>query len=305
LITGEPRAASVTALTDVTTLALDRETFEFCLGPLKQILEKGLRKKYLQVLPLFSCGSLTEPEIDQLVGLMAEVCYRKGDKLVEPGKPYPMQMWIIQKGRLLVYGAKNPDRIFNLQAGDYFGDKSIRGEPDHISSHTAICEENLTAWVLTREDIESVIGDINRLGGTVDYMKTKRDKTIVLSDLIKHRILGKGAFGKVWLVTHKTKKTPFALKSISKRQLIDQHQVDSALREKELLSLIEHQFILHMIAPMQDEKYLYLLLPVIPGGELYDRLQKRKTWNSGMPVNEAAFYAACVIEGLGHFHQRR
>jgi CRP-like cAMP-binding protein len=35
LLTGEPRAANATALTDVSTLAMDRETFEETIGPLQ------------------------------------------------------------------------------------------------------------------------------------------------------------------------------------------------------------------------------------------------------------------------------
>jgi protein kinase A len=79
----------------------------------------------------------------------------------------------------------------------------------------------------------------------------------------------------------------------------------SAIREKEFLCHLDHPFILQLVESYQDEHNLYLLLPVIPGGELYEYLQKNKTRGRGLGNDSAAFYAACTIEALGHLHQRR
>lgn len=304
LLTGEVRIANVTAVTDVITMAMDRGTFEDHIGPIKNVVERNMRMKFLTSLPLIQNSNLTEPEINLLVDQMVEVCYTKGEFLAEPGKPYQMKLWIIRHGSLFVYSSKHTEKFYNLQSGDYFGDKSIRGDPTHIGSYTAVCEENLTAWMLTREDIERVIGDIERLGNPVEFVKSRRDESILLTDLVRHRMLGMGAFGKVWLVSHRETKAPFALKYISKRKLIEQQQVKSSIREKELLCNLNHPFILHLVASYQDESNLYLLMPIIPGGELYSQVEKRKSKQRGLPHTDAAFYAACIIEALGHFHQR-
>jgi protein kinase A len=87
-------------------------------------------------------------------------------------------------------------------------------------------------------------------------------------------------------------------------KLLESHQIGSVKREKELLQLLSHPFILHLVSSFQDENNLYLLLPVITGGELFSQLQKRKSLGRGLPLDDAAFYSACVIEALGHFHQR-
>jgi len=304
LLTGEPRAANVTAITDVGTMAIDRSSFEEYIGPLQGLLERNMRKKFLKALPLIRDSQLTEEEIDQLAGMMTELCYRKGHFLAESGKPYSMNLWIIQRGTLLVYSSKRPENIYNLQNGDYFGDKSISGDPDRIGSHTAVCEENLTTWVLTRKDIELVIGDISRLGSSKAFAKTKQDRSIMLSHLKRHRVLGQGGFGKVWLVSHKSSTESYALKVISKQKLVRSHQVQSVLREKDMLCLLQHPFILHLVSTFQDEDNLYLLLPVIQGGELYSQVRSRSVDGRGLPSYDAAFYAACIVEALGHFHQR-
>jgi protein kinase A len=313
LLTGEVRAANVTALTDVLTLAMDRNTFDDCIGPLKDVLEREMRRKMLSTLPLLA-HNLSEEEIDHLLPLLTEVCYPRGYKLSEAGKPYEdPSLWFIRHGRILVYNSNNPDTLYDLESGDHFGDDSIQNtDPTWTSSLTAVCEDNVTAWILKKADIEHVIGDVavrlhlERSGGTSSQqlVKHRRFSSISPVDLLKHRVLGTGAFGKVYLVSHRETSETFALKSICKRKLLESHQTAAVRREKELLQLLSHPFILHLVASFQDENRLYLVLPVVSGGELFSVLQKRRSRAGGLPARDAAFYAACVIEGLGHFHQR-
>ena len=310
LLTGEPRAANVTALEDVATLAMDRPTFEATVGPLQAYMEREMRKRFLKTIPFLSRIEITDAEFDQLAILMQEVCYAKGTKLAEAGKPYTRNLWILRHGELLVV-QENTDQLFELRSGDYFGDKSVGGSHDHISSHTATCEEELTAWVLTRENLDSVLG--NRLAHEVvepcnDLQRSVRTKSVRLHDLEKHRILGTGAFGKVWLVSKKgDPSTAFALKTISKRQLLDTRQEKGVVREKEFLESLHHPFILHLVSSFQDEVLLYLLLPLIPGGELFSVLQRNKDRKllRGLPETWAGFYSGCILEALSHFTQRK
>jgi protein kinase A len=71
-------------------------------------------------------------------------------------------------------------------------------------------------------------------------------------------------------------------------------------REKKMLCLLEHPFIVHLVGSYQDDENLYLLLPLIPGGELYNLLQKECVFSN----KTSAFYGACIVEALGYFHQR-
>jgi protein kinase A len=307
LLTGEPRVASITALTDVVCFAMDRETFQQNIGDLRELVEFRGKLQSLQSLPIFSNSNLTPAELERLAELTVELCLRKGAKLCENGKPYPLKVWFIRSGQVLVYGGKT-GKIFNLQSGDYFGEKSILGDPNRVSSHQATCEEQVHAWVLSREAIESVIADLNRLGESEAYVKTRLQKTIrSLKDLTMHRILGHGGFGNVFLVQSKlqSNNNVYALKVINKRKLLESKQERSVLREKELLQLLRHPFILYLVSSFQDATNLYLVLPLIQGGELFNLVedQARKT-GSGLKNNDAAFYAAGIIEALGHFHHR-
>jgi CRP-like cAMP-binding protein len=302
LLTGEPRAATCTALTNVTTLAVDRGTFESCIGPLKNLLEREMRKRSLKALPMFSSSNITEPEYDQLVNLMREVCYPKGTILAEIGKPYPPNLWLIRHGRVVVTHEDNTN-IYNLQTGDYFGDKSLKGDPNHLSSHHATVDENLTTCILTKDDIESVLGDIERLGNTKVLSTSKQRSQIPFEALTRHGLLGRGAFASVWLVSYRGTDnitSAFALKAMKKARVIDAKMTMAIIREKKMLSLLEHPFIVHLVASYQDDENLYLLLPLIPGGELYNVLLRESVFSN----EKAAFYGACIVEAIGYFHQR-
>lgn len=104
------------------------------------------------------------------------------------------------------------------------------------------------------------------------------------------------------MVSTHEKKTPYALKTISKRQLIQANQVKGVIREKQIMASIEHPFILPLVGSFQDDDNLYLLLPLIQGGELFNVVHTDK--QDGISNDSSIFYGACILEALGHLHNR-
>jgi len=92
------------------------------------------------------------------------------------------------------------------------------------------------------------------------------------------------------------------LKTISKRELVDADQIKGVLREKQIMASIEHPFILPLIGSFQDAENLYLLLPLIQGGELFNVIHTDK--RAGLDNEPSQFYAACILEALGYLHAR-
>ncbi len=60
LITGEPRAASVSAVSEVVVMALDRESFNNLLGPLKEVLDHNMNIRVLSSIKLFENLTMQE-----------------------------------------------------------------------------------------------------------------------------------------------------------------------------------------------------------------------------------------------------
>ena len=193
LMTGEPRAANVTAMSETQAFAVDRKTFETTIGPLESVLGIEAKKRYIRSVPIFAESQLLQVEYDHLVSLMVQKKYKKGDKLAEAGKPGHQYLWIVQEGKLMVTNSEG--KIFFLGSGDYFGDKGILHKEDkgeYLSEDTCVCEEDTACWVVKRKDIEEVIGDIKRLGKPIPFTPASRDTSVELNDVKKHRMLGMG-----------------------------------------------------------------------------------------------------------------
>ena len=85
-------------------------------------------------------------------------------------------------------------KIFFLGSGDYFGDKAVQADGEYVSKETCIIEEDTVCWRLKKTDIESVIGDIRRLGKPIPFTPKTFDSTLTINDIKRHKMLGMGKF---------------------------------------------------------------------------------------------------------------
>jgi protein kinase A len=122
--------------------------------------------------------------------------------------------------------------------------------------------------------------------------------------LKKHKILGAGTFGQVWLVSNESagKRTAYALKIQSKFDLIKNNQARGVVNEKDIMAKLKHPFIINLVATYQDPQRVYMLLGLVQGGELYSVLHTPR--RDGVSEREAKFYAAGIIEGLTYMHNK-
>lgn len=87
-----------------------------------------------------------------------------------------------------------------------------------------------------------------RQGGTLIFTR-KRDiveKEVELQDFEIKKIIGKGAFGKVFLVQHKLTQAIYAMKTIRKDVVLEQDFFSNLKLEKDILYNVEHPFIVSM-----------------------------------------------------------
>lgn len=82
-------------------------------------------------------------------------------------------------------------------------------------------------------------------------------------------VLGRGAFGKVFLAELSHNKALYAIKSIRKDILIEMDQVDNTILEKDIMFECDHPFLVSMDYLFQNDLRLYFVMPFVRGGELY------------------------------------
>jgi serum/glucocorticoid-regulated kinase 2 len=113
-------------------------------------------------------------------------------------------------------------------------------------------------------------------------------------------MIGKGAFGKVYLVQNRNTQKVYAMKCIRKDVVIDQDFFESLKLEKDILYNVEHPFIVSMDFVFQNDFRIYFLMNFIKGGELFRHLTRVKRFNE----EQAQFLIAQVALALGHLHKK-
>ncbi|TVY91064.1 Serine/threonine-protein kinase [Lachnellula willkommii] len=116
----------------------------------------------------------------------------------------------------------------------------------------------------------------------------------------KIKLIGKGDVGKVYLVREKKSSRLYAMKVLSKKEMIKRNKIKRALAEQEILATSNHPFIVTLYHSFQSEDHLYLCMEYCSGGEFFRALQTRP--GKCIPEEDARFYAAEVTAALEYLH---
>lgn len=94
-------------------------------------------------------------------------------------------------------------------------------------------------------------------------------------------LLGSGAFATVHRVRHRGDGQQYAMKVMEKQKLLRgadkrrlDEMVDQVLREARLLRMIDHPNVIRFIDIFEDNERLFLVMELVEGGELFDRLAR-------------------------------
>lgn len=123
-------------------------------------------------------------------------------------------------------------------------------------------------------------------------------QNVSLQDFRMIQVIGRGSFGKVVLVGHKTSKKLYAMKMLSKENIVKRKQVEHTRTERRVLGCTRHPFIVGLHYAFQTAQRLYFVLDYCPGGELFYHLSRMKK----LPEHMACFYAAEITLALEHLH---
>ena len=99
------------------------------------------------------------------------------------------------------------------------------------------------------------------------------------SDFTIKAFLGKGSFGEVYLAVKNDTQQEFAMKILSKSEIMRKNMVRYAMTERNVLKNSTHPFIVELHFAFQTEDKLYMILQYAPGGDLSAVLQKEKRLN--------------------------
>ncbi|KAG9485194.1 hypothetical protein GDO78_008338 [Eleutherodactylus coqui] len=329
------RTATVKAVTDSKIWVLDRQVFQTIMMSSAQ----AQHQEYFSFLRSVSLlKDLPEEKLSKIVDCLEVDFYDKGDYIIREGEE-GNTFFIIAKGKVCVTqaveGSQEPQEIKTLGVGDYFGEKALISED--VRSANIIAEEDDTqCLVVDRDTFNQMVGTYQELQTYLrEYVyqlalndhdrrnarrkslhhSVSRDNSEVnqLRELVSRfsstspfryldviTTLGTGGFGRVELVKLKDEDMTFALKCIKKKHIVDTHQQEHVYWEKNILQQINCPFIIRLYRTFRDAKYVYMLLEVCLGGELWTILRDTGSFEEGT----ARFCIGCVLEAYDYLHNR-
>lgn len=115
----------------------------------------------------------------------------------------------------------------------------------------------------------------------------------------KTKILGQGAFGKVYQ-TYNREFPDFrvAVKIMNKEDLQD--SLDAIQEEVAILTQLDHPNIVKYYETYNDEKFIYLVMEYIDGGELFEKLTHSD--NQTFSESQAKVYMEKLLGACNHMH---
>ncbi|XP_076872449.1 rho-associated protein kinase 2-like isoform X5 [Brachyhypopomus gauderio] len=165
-------------------------------------------------------------------------------------------------------------------------------------------------------NLESLLDSVNALALDLNHSALRKNKNIDvflnryekaignlrelqvrLDDFDRIKLIGKGAYGAVQLVRHKDSKQVYAMKQLSKFEMIKRSDSAFFWEERDIMAFSNSPWIVQLCCAFQDERHLYLVMEFMPGGDLVTL-----TMNYDLPESWACFYTAEVVLALDAIH---
>ncbi|XP_048830372.1 rho-associated protein kinase 2 [Brienomyrus brachyistius] len=128
-------------------------------------------------------------------------------------------------------------------------------------------------------------------------MGSMRDLQMMSEDFDKVKVIGRGAFGEVQLVRHKASQKVYAMKVLSKFEMIKRSDSAFFWEERDIMAFANSPWVVQLCCAFQDERYLYMVMEYMPGGDLVNL-----TSTYDVPEKWARFYTAEVVLALDAIH---
>ncbi|XP_057852311.1 serine/threonine-protein kinase AtPK2/AtPK19 [Cryptomeria japonica] len=133
-----------------------------------------------------------------------------------------------------------------------------------------------------------------------DDVKKNPAEKLGTQDFELLRVVGQGAFGKVFQVRRKgTTDDIYAMKVMRKDKIIKGNHVDYMKAERDILTKVDHPFIVQLRYSFQTKSKLYLILDFINGGHLFFQLYRQGIFSEEL----ARIYTAEIVSAVTHLHK--
>ncbi|XP_030627753.1 rho-associated protein kinase 2 [Chanos chanos] len=165
-------------------------------------------------------------------------------------------------------------------------------------------------------NLESLVDSMNALVLDLDFPALRKNKNIETflnryekamghvrdlqmksEDFDRVKVIGRGAFGEVQLVRHKASQRVYAMKLLSKFEMLKRSDSAFFWEERDIMAFANSPWVVQLCCAFQDDRYLYMVMEYMPGGDLVNL-----TSTYDVPEKWARFYTAEVVLALDAIH---
>ena len=234
------------------------------------------KRTQLQQIMVFKDSRLDTTQINGLLDLMHHCEYSQEETILQAGQKVEAAMYFVREGSVRLELSRGRDKRM-IERGGYFGEKNMlldQNTGDNQKHHqkrsvmTAISSSALTKVdVLYLEECRKVV-NTTILGLGMNATVNTIDESVQWVDLKRHKLLGTGSFGQVWLAstetststststesrvdgegvaTNGTKRRVFALKVQAKYPLLRSGNAERLIAERNVMASLDSPFIMRL-----------------------------------------------------------
>lgn len=260
-------------------------------GKFEDVIKENAATNILRQVPLFQ--TMTIEAMKSLFSIIRIQKYSPTEEIIRENS-VGEAIYIVKRGKvdIVVRGVV----VRTVTKHDYFGERSAIFE--HRTTATCVAQNKVTLWVIQKNQFAE-LADI-QLRNKLQKRMSLQDERVQLFELIVIKLLGRGMFGKVYLVKAPTTGNLYALKAIARSKIEVFAIQEHLLLEKKILQQLDHPFVAKLVRTFKDTKRLYFLEEYVHGLELAAILR-----HVGLISNsDAQFYIASLCIVLQYLHER-
>lgn len=308
------RTLTVRAGTDCKCLALARGDLQSIMGTkILEVIKGNWTRWAIEKDPVFK--DLTKLQIEKII-MNVEFTKKQpgGEVILERGSELT-KVVIVLSGSLL-YTTKTFPKGTLFDSSFLYPQSNTRNtlEDDLItgSEGAELAQISISRFhAVIGKNLEEVFQnnanshELKMLGDNLDFRKIVEN--LKLDDLVHIKKLGEGQFGQVFLVKGRGPNDFFALKAISKAQIVEEKLEKHTLQEKEVLEAVNFPFIMQLYRTFKDDNFVYFLLSFVRGMELFDVIRDISTRRSPdlLSNQDSQFYISSMLLAVEYLHKRK
>lgn len=299
------RLATIQAITAGKLWVLDRTVYQKVI---RQYYEDELKERVVFLQKIDTFKNVDVKVLEEVARLLEQQYFPTGTKIIKQGDKGD-NFYIITAGSVTI-SDKESGAPTELDKGKCFGELALLKNIPRQATVTANAT-GAECLVLTKEHFINHFGNVENINKITLIEKSikplvpspNRYQNLKLEEFTRSQIIGEGGFGRVQFLQHKTDRSlVFALKYVKRSQMIAKKQVEHIFNEQQIQLSCDSPFIVKLYKTFKDDSYLYFLMEVCLGGELFVLLHNQK--EGRFKENGAKFISACVLEALSFLHER-